>query len=308
MQHRSRKAVFFLARPRYSHCSQDLPSEKTRKRKAYLPVLDRPLTSMLLNLPTELWWSRATLGALYLKRTLIAKWSSAGGSCNLKKQGKGVCELHDSDKIKSSNNSTDCIQSVCRYNTYSYQRTSFVFLEFQYCSVHFQALLPSSTNERAPILVTTSEPECNSVLVLTNRDDGSTHFVSIQIQSFTNDSKDCEEPPLIATSTLRVLLGYRQDKLSSVLVLWIFPHRNDTFLEDVVVGVGNQLRGWLQVVEDTPKGLDCVKVPTMRQVVLPVLVGIRKARIVKPHGPFSMEMNGLAGVDFFSNNVGGRHD
>ena len=107
--------------------------------------------------------------------------------------------------------------------------------------------------------------------------------------SSPDDGQDGEEIRLVEPAALGLLLGDGQDELAAVDVGLVLPHGLDALDEDVVVGVGAEGAGRLDVVEHLPEGLDGRERPALLEVVPPTLSLLGQPRIVEPQHPFAVQ-------------------
>ena len=142
--------------------------------------------------------------------------------------------------------------------------TCFVLLKRENRTIHLETLLPSCSDVRASVLIVTSQPQGNAILLGSNAYHCPADLITIQVQSLPNNGEYSVEPPFIATSRLGILLGHGQNKLSTLFVDGIFPHGYHALSKDVVIGVDRELRGWFEIVEHSPKVLYRVEGPTIR--------------------------------------------
>jgi len=142
--------------------------------------------------------------------------------------------------------------------------TCFVLLKRENRTIHLETLLPSCSNVRASVLIVTSQPQCNAILLGSNAYHCPADLITIHVQSLPDNGEYCVEPPFIATSRLGVLFGHSQNELSTLFVDGIFPHGYHSLSKDMVIGVDRELRGWFEIVEHSPKVLYRVKGPTIR--------------------------------------------
>mmetsp|Transcript_18244 Transcript_18244/g.30268 ORF Transcript_18244/g.30268 Transcript_18244/m.30268 type:complete len:220 (-) Transcript_18244:179-838(-) len=166
-------------------------------------------------------------------------------------------------------------------------------LVFENGLVHIERLLPSCPHRGTSHLVTRLHPQRNSILRLANRHNSTADLITLQINGFANHTQDSIEPPFIRSTTLTILLGYRQHEFTTLLVGWIFPHGLDAFSKDVVVRIERQLGGRFEIIINGPKVTHSFKIAALFQIVLPIGSFWSEARIVKPHDPFLMHGNDL---------------
>jgi hypothetical protein len=82
-------------------------------------------------------------------------------------------------------------------------------------------------------------PEANTVECLANVDDNTHNLVVIVVlELLANSGKEQVEPDVVVGVTLLEGVG----PATTVLVLGVFPFRADTVLEEMVVGLGSELR------------------------------------------------------------------
>jgi len=84
--------------------------------------------------------------------------------------------------------------------------------------------------------------------------------------------------------------GIPNSTLTTYLILRIFPHGDDPFPKDVIIGIEGQRGGRFEIVENSPKVFNRVKGSAVGEIVFPLLFGVGESWIVKPHGPFGIQI------------------
>ena len=154
---------------------------------------------------------------------------------------------------------------------------------------HAEGLLPALSDLHALLGLARLQPQRHPVLRLADGNDRPADLVARRVDGLPDDGQDGEEIRLVEPAALGLLLGDGQDELAAVDVGLVLPHGLDALDEDVVIGVGAEGAGRLDVVEHLPEGLDGRERPALLEVVPPTLSLLGQPRIVEPQHPFAVQ-------------------